>query len=50
METKSTPTAIVRVIRPELTDEERARRMAAIEKAAANLIVATMRNKRRVTA
>lgn len=35
------PTAIVRVHRPELTAEERARRMEAIKKAAANLVKAT---------
>lgn len=32
------PNAIVRVHRPELTPEERARRMAAIEKQALNLL------------
>ena len=32
------PDAIVRVHRPELTPEERARRMAAIEKHALNLL------------
>lgn len=32
------PDAIVRVYRPELTPEERARRMAAIERQAINLL------------
>lgn len=32
------PNAIVRVHRPELTPEERARRMSAIEKQAVNLL------------
>lgn len=35
------PNAIVRVYRPELTKEERARRMAAIEKQAVNLLKST---------
>jgi hypothetical protein len=35
-----TPTAIVRVHRPELTTEERAKRMESIEQAAARLIIA----------
>lgn len=34
------PAAIVRVHRPDLTPEERAKRMKQIEKAATNLIVA----------
>ena len=34
---------IIRVHRPELTTEERAKRMKAIEKAAARLIVAAQR-------
>ena len=43
METRNTPTIICRVTRPELTPEERARRMEAIKKAATELIVAQMR-------
>lgn len=39
------PRAIVTVRRPELTPEERAKRMAEIETAARELIVATMRAK-----
>lgn len=39
---KPTP-VIVTVHRPELTPEERAKRMAEIKKAATGLIVATMR-------
>lgn len=39
--------AIVRVIRPELTAEERAKRMAAIKKATIDLITATEICKRR---
>lgn len=38
----SKPTAIVRVHRPELTVEERAKRMEAIKQAAANLAKAAM--------
>ena len=38
----SQSTAIVRVHRPELTAEERVRRMEAIKKAAANLVKASM--------
>lgn len=34
------PTAIVRIHRPELTPEERARRMEGIKQAAARLIIA----------
>lgn len=41
---------ITTVHRPELTLEERARRMEEIKKAAAGLIVATMKNQRRATA
>ena len=37
---------IIRVHRPELTDEERAKRMEAIREAAARLIVATARTKK----
>lgn len=40
METKTTPTAIVRIHRPELSAEERAKRMESIKEAAARLIVA----------
>ena len=43
MENKATPRAIVRIHRPELSPEERARRMASIERAAAALILATLR-------
>jgi hypothetical protein len=40
MSNKPTPAAIVHVHRPDLTPEERARRMARISQAAANLILA----------
>lgn len=40
MENKTTPAAIVRVHRPDLTPEERAKRMERIEQAAADLILA----------
>lgn len=40
------PTAVVRVHRPELTAEERAKRMKAIEKAAANLVKAVRIHRR----
>ena len=40
---KKSPPVIVTVHRPELTPEERARRMAEIKKAAADLIVAQMK-------
>ncbi len=46
MENKKSPAVIVRVTRPELTQEERAARMAEIKRAATALIVATMRNQR----
>lgn len=46
MENKKGPAIICRVTRPELTPDERERRMAAIKKAATDLIVATMRAKR----
>lgn len=39
--------AIVRIIRPELTEAERARRMEAIKQATVNLIVATAKCKAR---
>ena len=38
------PTAIVRVHRPDLTPEERARRMERIEKAAIRVLLAYWRN------
>lgn len=37
--------AIIQITRPELTAEERAKRMEAIKKAAADLVVATERAK-----
>lgn len=43
MESKASPAIIVRVTRPELTQEERAARMAEIKRAATGLIVATMK-------
>lgn len=46
MESKKDPVIIVRVTRPDLTPEERARRMAEIKHSATALIVATMRNQR----
>ena len=46
MENKKSPVITVRVTRPELTQEERARRMAEIKRAATGLIVATMRKQR----
>lgn len=46
MENKTTPAAIVRIYRPELSPEERTRRMAAIERAAADLILASLRAKK----
>lgn len=46
MENKTRPCAVVRIHRPELTPEERARRMASIERAAAALILATLRAKK----
>lgn len=42
--TKAKPTVIVTVRRPELTPEERARRMEEIKRAATDLIVAQMKN------
>lgn len=42
MENK-TPPIIVRVHRPDLTPEERAKRMGEIKQAAANLVLAAMR-------
>lgn len=38
-----TPKAIIRIRRPVLTEEERAKRMKAIERAAVNLILANRR-------
>lgn len=46
MENKKGPAIIVRVTRPELTQEEKAQRMAEIKRAATGLIVATMRKQR----
>lgn len=46
MESKASPAVIVRVTRPELTQEERAARMAEIKRAATDLIAATMRKQR----
>ncbi len=43
MESKKSPAVIVRVTRPELTQEEKAQRMVEIKRAATGLIVATMR-------
>lgn len=40
MSNKPTPADIVRVHRPDLTPEERTKRMARISQAAANLILA----------
>ncbi len=37
--------AIVRITRPELTPEEREKRMAAIKKAAVDLVIATEKAK-----
>lgn len=39
--------AIVTIIRPELTDEERARRMEEIKRATARLVLETEKTKRR---
>ena len=46
MEHEKKPVIICRVIRPELTDQERAHRMAEIKKAATDLIVAQMKTRR----
>ncbi len=46
MESKIKPTIICRVTRPELTPEERDRRMAEIKEAATALIVAQMKIRR----
>ena len=45
--TEESRMAIVSIIRPELTAEERAKRMEAIKQAAVKLIVATERSKAR---
>ena len=50
MENKTAPAVISTVHRPELSPEERAKRMAAIEKAAKALIVAQMKSEARATA
>lgn len=44
MDGNAAPAAIVRIHRPELTPEERARRMELIKKAAIDLLVAAQRN------
>lgn len=43
MENKKSPVIIVRVTRPELTQEEKAQRIAEVKRAATGLIAATMR-------
>ena len=43
MKTNATPAAIVRIHRPDLTTEERAKRMEQIKQAATNLIVAAQK-------
>lgn len=47
MSNKPNPAAIVRVHRPELTPEERERRMARISQTAADLVVAANKLHRR---
>ena len=42
--------AIIHIYRPELTAEERAKRMEAIKKAAVDLVIATERKKARENA
>lgn len=42
--------ATIRIHRPTLTEEERAKRMKAIEQAAARLIVATMEKRKEARA
>lgn len=42
------PTAVVRVHRPELTPEEKARRMERIKEAAARLMIAAEKSRRKV--
>ena len=48
--TYTTARAVVRVHRPELTQEERDKRMVEIKKAATALIVAQMRARQKATA
>lgn len=48
--TKTKPAVIVTVHRPELTPEERAKRMEEIKKAATALIMAQMQSEARATA
>lgn len=48
MENKESATVIVRVTRPELTQEEKAARMAEIKRAATGLIMATMQSQARL--
>lgn len=48
--TYTTERAVVTVYRPELTPKEREKRMAAIKKAAADLIVATAQAKSKAQA
>lgn len=47
MGSKKSTEIIVRVTRPELTQEERGKRMEEIKKAATALVVATMKNRSR---
>ena len=47
MTTEKKPTFIITVTRPVLTEEERAKRMKAIEKAAVELVLDTERIKER---
>lgn len=42
-----TPTHIVRIHRPDITEEERSKRMAAIKRAAEKLVVETLIHKRK---
>ena len=46
MKKNQAPKPIIRVHHPDITPEERARRMELIRKAAVDLIIATERNKR----
>lgn len=48
VETIKTPTAVIRVHRPELTPEEKARRMKSIEEAAVRLLIAAEKLRRKV--
>lgn len=45
----TTPTVIVRIHLPDITPEERAKRMERIHQAAANLVLATRKVHRRTT-